>query len=144
MWRDEVVREALTWEGTRYIPNAHIKGVGVDCGWFLREVYNPHFGPFPVMPDYTADWALHADASLYLNFILPLCDEVKVAQPGDFTLIHLGKHYSHAAILLPNKRYIHAWGRLREGRVTQSSVRIIEALARQNSKFPLRHFTPRT
>lgn len=143
MWREDVIRDALSWQDTPYVPKARLKGVGVDCGGLLYEVYNPYFGPFPAFPtDYSPDWANHSETPKYLDFILPLCEEVRRAIPGDFSLIHLGKHYSHAAILLDNGRYIHAWGRLREGRVTQSAVRVVEHLAKQNG-FPLRHFRPK-
>lgn len=142
-WREDVIRDALSWQNTPYVPKARVKGVGVDCGGLLYEVYNPYCGPFPPIPDdYPPDWANHSDRPRYLDFILPLCDEVKVAQPGDFSLIHLGKHYSHAAILLDNGRYIHAWGRLREGRVTQSAVRVIQHMAK-GTNHPLLHFTPK-
>lgn len=141
-WRSEVIAEAKTWMNTPYVPKARIKGLGVDCGGLLYEVYNPFFGPFPPIPDYMPDWANNGTVDHYLDFIMPICDEVSTPQPGDFSLIHMGKFYSHAAILLDNGRYIHSWGRLREGNVTQSNIRIITHLAKSYGK-PLRHFSPR-
>ncbi len=35
----EAVQEALTWLGTPYHHQGRIKGVGVDCGTLICEVY---------------------------------------------------------------------------------------------------------
>ena len=39
MTREQFVTEALTWDGTPYVRNGRIKGVGCDCGSFLAELY---------------------------------------------------------------------------------------------------------
>lgn len=139
-WRDQVVNEALTWLGTPYVAKARVKGVGTDCGGFLYEVYNPIFGPFASMPtDYSPDWALHNDRERYLEFIMPYIREVETPLPGDMTLYKVGQAYSHAAIFLNDKQYIHAWGRTREGKVTLSSPRVMAHLGKNGFK----HFTPK-
>lgn len=141
-WRELAITEAKTWESTPYVPKARVKGVGVDCGGLLYEVYNPLFGPFPPMPnDYSADWCVHEYNERYLDFIMPFVHEVPSVKPGGFSLFHQGLNYAHAAIMLDNGRYIHAWGRLRQGRVTQSPVRVMMAMPGQN-KFKPRHFEP--
>jgi cell wall-associated NlpC family hydrolase len=142
-WRGQVVKETRTWIGTPYVPGARVKGVGVDCGGLLYEVYNPIFGPFPPYPHYTADWALHAkNPELYLDFIMPFVVATDVPQPGDFSLFHIGQRYAHAAILMDDNRYVHAWGRLRSGSVTQTAVRVMNAMGRQSGS-PIKHFTPK-
>ena len=142
-WVALVCADALSWEGTPYVPKARVKGVGVDCGGLLYEVYNPYFGPFPPMPqDYPPDWALHGNEERYLDFIMPHVTQVPAILPGGFSLFHMGLVYAHAAIMLTNGRYIHAWGRAREGRVTQSYVRTMDALVRLNGGFPVKHFYP--
>lgn len=35
----EAVKEALTWLGTPYHHQGRVKGVGVDCGTLICEVY---------------------------------------------------------------------------------------------------------
>jgi hypothetical protein len=74
----------------------------------------------------------------------PYVKEVRAAQVGGFSLFHLGLNYAHAAILLDNAKYIHAWGRLRHGRVTQNPIRVMMAFnAQQGGGFPVRHFVPK-
>lgn len=142
-WRHRVCQDARTWENTPYQPKGRVKGVGVDCGGLLYEVYNPYFGPFKLMPDdYTADWALHSDSERYLDFIMPLVNEVGTVRPGGFSLYHMGQVYAHAAIFTEDNTYIHAFGRAREGRVAISTPRTMAALARLNGNFPIRHFDP--
>lgn len=149
-WQEHVCREAKTWEGTPYVPKARVKGVGADCGGFLYEVYNnpvvlggATLPPFP--QDYAADWALHdANGEKYLDFIMPFVKQVPCVRPGGFTLFHLGLRYAHAAIMLDDGYYIHAWGRLREGRVTKTAPRVMQHMATKQGKgFPAKHFEPK-
>jgi cell wall-associated NlpC family hydrolase len=142
-WQVAVCEEAKTWEDTPYVPKGRVKGVGVDCGGILYQIYNPLFGPFATMPDdYPPDWSLHQKRERYLDFIMPYVDEVPNIVVGGFCLIHLGQAYSHAAIMLDDGNYIHAWGRLRQGRVTRTNPRLIHALARQGGR-PLKYFQPK-
>lgn len=137
-WRDEVVREVQTWLGTPYVPSARVKGVGVDCGGLLYEVYGPHFGPFAPYPRYTADWALHeANGEKYLDFIRPYTSEVASPTIGGFSLFHIGLRYAHAAIYIGNGQYVHAWGRQRTGSVTKTPMRIMRFLGKNH---PIKHF----
>lgn len=144
-WRERIVAEAKTWEGTPYVPGAKIKGVGCDCGGIIYQLFGPEFGPFPPFPNNTApDWALHNNEERYLDFIMPYVYEVSTPLPGDISLFHLGQAYAHAAVLLDNGRYIHAWGRLREGCVIQTPMRSMRAFARKNGRqFATKHFTPK-
>lgn len=131
----------MTWLNTPYVPRANVKGVGVDCGMMLYEVYNPYFGPFKQPPDYSADWALHMPHEKYLDFIMPYVRECSIVHRGGFSLFHMGLNYAHAAIYLGNNEYIHAWGRLREGGVTISKARVLNNLAGRSGHAP-RHFQP--
>lgn len=138
MWRGRVCERARGFLGTPYVPRGRVKGVGVDCGGFLYQVYEPDFGPFGPYPDYASDWALHMPNEQYLAFILPYVKEVPCVQPGGFTLFHYGQNYAHAAIYLGDSKYIHAWGRQREGAVTISKFRTLSRLGKK----PPRHFDP--
>lgn len=141
-WAKRVTDEAVSWEGTPYVPHGHVKGVGVDCGWHVWSSYDPVFGPLPLPPaQYAVDWALHNDEQKYLDFIMPFVREVKQPVVGGFSLYHVGRAYSHAAIFLPNGKYVHAWGRLRAGRVMQTAPRLMEYLSTKSGK-PTKHFEP--
>lgn len=137
----EFCDEARTWEGTRYMPGCKLKGVGTDCGGILYELYNPYFGPFPPFPNAPPDWALHSSTERYLDFVMPFVQEVRQIAPGGFSLFHMGLAYAHAAIMLDDGYYIHAWGRLREGAVTRTKKRVMQALVKPD--FPARHFIPK-
>jgi cell wall-associated NlpC family hydrolase len=137
-WRDQVAADAETWIGTPYVPKARIKGVGVDCGALLYEVYCPYFGPFAQYPNYTADWSLHeASDEKYLEFIKPYTVEVRAPIKGGISLFHMGLRYAHAAIFVGDNQYVHAWGRLRAGSVTKSPLRVMQWLGRGH---PIKHF----
>ena len=121
--RDDVVRDALGWQGTPYHHRGRIKGVGVDCGGLLYEVYNSYCGPFRAFPDYSYDWALHKDKEVYLDFISPYVTEVEAVPKGGFTLVKSGRALSHAGIYLGNgDGYIHAGGLNMTGIVKISSA----------------------
>ena len=144
-WQEIVCASAREWEGTPYVPKGRIKGVGVDCGGLLYEVYNPVCGDFPPMPDdYSQDWSVHVNNERYLDFIMPFVNEVPEVVIGGFSLFHMAQNFAHAAIFLDNEKYIHAWGRLRAGRVTTNPVRVMLGLNKQQGNgFPLRHFVPK-
>lgn len=120
-WRDRLVQEALTWKFTPYQHRGRIKGVGVDCGGLLYEVYNPWFGPFKPFPDnYPPDWAVHERNERYLDFIMPYVQEVSSPIKGGFSLFHYGRNYSHAGIVIGPDRWLHAYGRTTAGMVKES------------------------
>lgn len=108
--REDVVREALRWEGTPYHPNGRLIGVGVDCAMFPAEVYEacglvPH-----LEPDYNSQWHLHRNAEKYLEWVRPHAREIPEDQlgPGDFVIWKFGRTYSHGAIVIDVPQVIHA------------------------------------
>lgn len=120
-WRDEVIAEAKTWLGTPYQHKGRVKGVGVDCGGLLYQVYKPwrpDMVPFP--KDYPPDWALHRENDIYLDFIRPYTVEVVEPIKGGMALFLVGRSWSHAAIMTEKLRYLHSWGRNGHGCVTIS------------------------
>lgn len=123
-WRDWVVREAKSWLRTPYLHKARIKGVGVDCGGLVYEVYNPLLGPFPPFPrDYNPDWGLHRTEEIYLNFLGPFVQKVFAPQPGGLALFHAGRAWSHGAIVTNSQTFIHAWGSHTSGYVKEDGPR---------------------
>jgi cell wall-associated NlpC family hydrolase len=120
-WRDAVIAETRTWMWTPYRHASRVKGVGVDCGGLLYQVYDIFLGPFKGYPDYPPDWALHkANNEIYLDFIMPYVQRVDAPVRGGFTLFQFARAFSHAAIFTGEK-YIHAWGRSTAGCVKEDS-----------------------
>jgi hypothetical protein len=141
-WQQDVCTRARLWIGTPFVPHAHVCGVGVDCAWLLREVYEPTFGPFSPMPDYAIDWAKNSGEEKYLSFIMPYVEEVCRPVIGGFSLLRIGLAYSQSAILLDDGNYVYAWGRHRLGSVTVTPSRVILSYAIK-TKSPVRHYRPR-
>lgn len=139
---DAIVAEAHTWLGTPYVPRALIKGVGVDCGGLLYKNYEPYM-PLPPFPqDYSADWALHGDKELYLDWIAPYAVQLTAPVRGGFSVFHYGTKYAHGAIYCGGGWYIHAWGRQRQGRVAKQQVRVLMNICNTKA-FPPKHFEPK-
>ncbi|MDO6646734.1 hypothetical protein Q4572_23335, partial [Acinetobacter guillouiae] len=83
MKNHEAVDEAITWIGTPYHHQGRIKGVGVDCGTLICEVYEKvglmdYLDPRPYPPD----WHMHQMGERYLEHIKSVCFEVDEPQPG--------------------------------------------------------------
>lgn len=138
-----IIAEAHTWLNTPYVPRGTVKGVGADCGGLLHGVYskfNPALPPFP--QNYSADWALHGDKELYLDWIAPHATQINKIVPGGFSVFHFGTKYAHGAIYCGDDWYIHAWGRQREGRVTKQRTRALMHIG-DTVAFPPKHFEPK-
>ncbi|MEQ1205780.1 NlpC/P60 family protein, partial [Acinetobacter baumannii] len=103
------VQEALTWLGTPYHHQGRVKGVGVDCGTLICEVYEKvglmdHLDPRPYPPD----WHMHQMGERYLEHIRCVCFEVDgPPEPGDIVLYKIGKCVSHGAIVVEWPTIIH-------------------------------------
>jgi cell wall-associated NlpC family hydrolase len=135
-WRDDVVKEAMTWEGTPHRHEAMVKGVGVDCARILIAVYEAT-GVMPKgecrPPHYPQDYHLHKDPK-YLEWVLKYCDKVEEALPGDIAVFHFGRGISHGGIVLEWPIIIHAYTSLG---VIRSSVEE-SLLLERNGKTRLR------
>lgn len=108
--REDVVREALSWEGTPYHARAKLKGIGVDCAMFPAACYGA-VGLVPELnPRYPPDWMLHRDEERFLSFVTPYAREIDRDQlgPGDFAIWKFGRTYSHGAIVIDPPHVIHA------------------------------------
>lgn len=126
MWRDDIVAEARTWIGTKYHHKGRIKGVGVDCGGLIYEVYKQVLGiPKEAFPSaYAEDWGLHKDDNeLYLDFILPYIVPVDQLLPGDLVIFKFGRAYAHGTIYIGDNRVIHAFGKTGHGSVLISNLK---------------------
>lgn len=128
----EAVTEALTWLGTPYHHQGRVKGVGVDCGTLICEVYEkvglmPHLDPRP----YPQDWHLHQLGERYLEHVKRVCFEVENPQPGDIVLYKIGLCVSHAGIVVDWPMIIHSY--LKSGVILQDGTK--GSLARRISGF---------
>lgn len=135
MTREEVVREALTWEGTPYHHHARIKGVGVDCAQLPAAVYEA-VGLIPHLdPEYSEQWMMSRDEELYLQYVFPHAVEIERSQvkPGDFAIWKYGRTYSHGAIVIDGSWVIHAVVRARA--VVRANMDEEEELKRRPARF---------
>lgn len=103
--REDVAREALTWERTPFHHHACLKGVGVDCVGFAYGVYTAVglVEPFEI-PDYAQQQMLNDDREQLLPVIQKLARRElltdEIPQTGDLVLFRYGRCYSHVAIVI--------------------------------------------
>jgi len=140
--REEVIKEARSWLGTRFRDCARIKGVGVDCGQFLCAVYNNSIET----PPYNHQFMMNCIDELYIDAILKYAREIKAeeAQRADVVVLKCGHVYSHGAILLEPwpGQIIHALNGF--GVIISDAKRDGRLLAtmRKHHNFPPRFFRP--
>lgn len=108
--REDVVREALTWIGTKFHHGARVKGAGVDCGQFPLAVFEacgliPNYRP----EAYPADFHLHSDSEMYLAHLEKFAAKVDAPQPGDLALFRFGRVISHGSIVVKWPVIVHAY-----------------------------------
>lgn len=110
--RQEAVIEAQRWIGTPFRMNAAIRGVGVDCGRFLVEVYRTvgvEVGE--ELPLLSRQWHLHTQDNTYIEIIQRHCTPVPEPIPGGIAMFRLSRHsnrpYSHSALVVSWPRVIH-------------------------------------
>ncbi|MDG3442449.1 hypothetical protein [Nitrospirillum amazonense] len=114
--RAAVAAEALTWVRTPYHQLADVKGAGVDCSMLLVRVFVdtgviPAFDPRPYPPD----WHLHRSEERYVAWVEQFCTRIDPAQQapqaGDIVLMHLGRCFSHGAVMTGRHALVHAFAR---------------------------------
>jgi len=123
--RERILAEAMTWKRTPFHHKGRKKGIGVDCGGFIYEVYKHVLGiphePFPA--HYAEDWALHQnDNEIYLAFLKPYVRQVNKPQPGDVIMFKMGRAFSHGTLYIGNNNVIHAYGKTEQGCVMISPL----------------------
>lgn len=112
--RAEIVREALSWLGTRYDHHQRIKGAGVDCLMLLAEVFERVGFVAHIEPgDYPHDWHLHRSEERYAqglaSYVRQLGDDERPL-PGDIGLFRYGRTFSHAGIVVADDlQLVHAY-----------------------------------
>jgi len=135
MTREDVVREALRWEGTPYHHRARLRGAGVDCAMLPAAVYEA-VGLIPhVEPDYSPQWMLHRDEEQFLGWVTRFAHEIprEAVGPGDLAIWKYGRCYSHAAIVIDLPEVLHAV--IRGGGVLRANADRDEELRSRPVKF---------
>ena len=135
MTREQVVREALGWEGTPYHHRGRLHGVGVDCAMLPAAVYEA-VGLIPrVEPDYSPQWMLHRDEEQFLGWVTRFAREIPrgAVKPGDLAIWKYGRCYSHAAIVIDLPEVLHAV--IRGGGVVRGNADRDEELRSRPVKF---------
>ncbi len=118
--RTGILAEARSWIGTPYHHKGRLKGVGVDCGGLIYELFAPHLPLRPFPSDYPQDWSLHKGDELYLDFIQDHVKEVQAPSVCGLVMFQFGRCFSHAGLVTESNTVIHAWGRTAHGRVKES------------------------
>lgn len=126
--REAVVREALSWCGTKYHHLADIKGVGVDCAMLLVAVCRS-VGLVPADLDprpYAPDWHLHRGEELFLEWLRQFGDPTDHPIAGDIVVWKYGRTYSHGAIVVSDAGdIVHAYkaaGYVVRGRLQETDL----------------------
>jgi cell wall-associated NlpC family hydrolase len=77
---ENIVTEARTWKGTRFVHQGRVKGLGVDCVGFISEVAK-NVGIVDV--EIPLDYRPHEDGAAMLVLLKEHMDLVEEMQPGD-------------------------------------------------------------
>ena len=110
--RFDIRRVALSWNGTPYQHQVGLKGVGVDCAYFVGKVAEEAgaIQKFYVEP-YSVEWHWHSKEEKMCEIVesfgaiqIPVEDR----KPGDILCFKYGRVCSHLGILLGDDRFIHA------------------------------------
>ncbi|TLP44817.1 MULTISPECIES: NlpC/P60 family protein [Cohaesibacter] len=109
---EDILSEALSWEGTPYRHQASCKGFGCDCLGLVRGVYSAFWPNDTPIPTYNPGWAdaggtetLAEGAARYL-----VSKRLEDRSPGDVLLFRYRSEFpaKHAGILLTGNQFLHA------------------------------------
>ncbi len=108
-----IIAEAKTWLGTPWHHQAALKGVGVDCGQLLIEVFAACLPKKNIRlaaseQHYSRQWMLHRNEERYLQVVERYAQRVDTPKTGDIAVFKVGRTYSHGAIVIDYPLIIHA------------------------------------
>jgi cell wall-associated NlpC family hydrolase len=110
--RDDVVQEALSWQGTIFHDMAGVKGVGTDCAHHLIRVYAAVGLIENFSPQYKPQWFQHRDEPRFLQALAEQGAhriELSEVLPGDVLMYRFGRHAAHGAIVVDDNTIVHAY-----------------------------------
>lgn len=123
MTRDDIMSCAMSWLNTPYQHQVGLKGVGVDCAYFVGKVAEEvgAIEKFYVEP-YSIEWHWHSKEEKMLDIVKGFgAIEVSTPQKGDILAFRYGRTCSHLGIYLYGDTFIHA--HLKAGKVLVNSLR---------------------
>ncbi len=121
----EIIAEARSWIGTKWMHGQCVKGYRTDCIRFIVEM-GKKFGWVPEgyePPQYRQDWALHNNESVMIRELKKFCEQVdnlRLAEIGDILVFKTGRCAAHAGIFIGDDRMVEA--SLRSG-VQEASIK---------------------
>lgn len=147
--RRAVLREAISWVGTRFHTRQAVKAVwrdgkivdagGVDCASLVAEVYRRAgmIAPVPI-PQYPADWHMHRKTELFAGMVLERAREIEesAVRPADMVMYKFGLVFSHAAIVMGP-----AWPRIVHASRSAEVVRLDDGTQADLAGKPRRFFS---
>ena len=108
--RDRIIAEAKTWLKTPWHHQGRIKGAGVDCAYFLVEVYSAVGLIQSVdLGEYPPDWHMHRDEPLFTDILEGYAYPVDEPLPGDIAMFKFGRAAAHGSIVMEWPLIIHAF-----------------------------------
>lgn len=110
--RDDVVREAVSWTGTRFHDVCGVKGAGVDCAHLIIRVFAAVGLIEDFSPQYKPQWFQHRDEPRFLQALIERGAhriEPEKSLPGDVLMYTFGRHAAHGAIVVDANTIIHAY-----------------------------------
>jgi cell wall-associated NlpC family hydrolase len=119
MTRQELVAEARSWIGTKYVHGARVKGGGVDCASFIAEVLiAAGLADREDLGVYSHDWFHHSQDEKYMLRLVrhaPLTLEAVAyrslaVKPGNIVLTKAArsKLYNHGGVITGWPLVVHA------------------------------------
>jgi len=108
---EQIIAEAKSWKGTKWMNCVAVKGYRVDCAYFIISL-GKTFGWIPqeyIPPKYSQDYAMHNEESLLLKEVAKFCDPVDYSdiKVGDILLFNYGKCASHTGIYIGDGMMTH-------------------------------------
>lgn len=134
--REDVVREAVSWVGTKFHDCSGIKGVGTDCAHLLIRSFAAVGLIQDFDPQYKPQWFQHRDEPRFLQALVEQGAhqiDPSSALAGDVLMYKFGRHAAHGAIVVDANTIVHAYKPV--GCVTLGSRR--ELLDRLDSAWSL-------
>jgi cell wall-associated NlpC family hydrolase len=120
--REQIVKEALSWAGTKYHDHAGIKHIGVDCAFFPLRVYQsvgripldfvvPYYSPQQWLnsPSQRDKFSLKFEDKTFLNIVLQFAKREimeREVQPGDFVIYKVAASWTHGGIIIHWPEYV--------------------------------------
>lgn len=114
MTRDEIIAEARTWIGTRWVHQASCKGVGADCIGLVAGVGAARGAPearrFLATPEWR-NYGRHPDPAFMFSVADELMDRIDIAAAtvADVLIFECGKHPMHFGFVSTAGGMIHSW-----------------------------------